>query len=673
MGVASIDATLFSKERGKGMAEILAPAGSKEALIAAVRSGADAVYLGLRDLSARKNAENFSPEELISACRYCRERGVRVYLAVNTLIKDNEFGIARKVAEAAAKAGVDALIVADLGLIRYFSKTVPSIPIHASTQCTVLSEEAAKFLEGLGVKRIVLGRELSKEEIIKIRKAVKCELEVFVHGALCMSVSGQCLFSSYLGGRSGNRGLCAAPCRLPFKSDISGNSYALSLKDNSLYDKIGELSEIGIESYKIEGRMKRPEYVSAAVKSLRDAIDKGNYDKELLENVFSRDGFTSSYFDGNLKSGLFGIREDGSGISEAEAFPRIHEFYKAERARIPIRAAVEFTEKGFKLTFSDGEREVSRFSDLVSPAKTRAVDKEIIEEKLSRLGSTPFYLEKADISLSDGLYISLSEINRLKGEAAEELLRLRGEFSPIEIYDYEFSAAPNYKGSPNRRYAYLKNTEQAEEFDKIFTDISKIYLFPPEKTVIAMPRYFSPEKGIILREKLKEAYSKGYRYASADNLNALGLLLEFDFNIIGTAGLNVLNSESIRLLEEAGIKELILSTENSFAGIRSMKSNIPLGIVLYQYTPLMLLRACPIRGARDCGSCRYRGGVLRDRKGIEFKIRCSEEYSELLNSRPLCTNGKEDKIFGAEIGYYDLSEKKPLEEYTLGLYENKLI
>ena len=669
------------------MAEILAPAGSRESLEAAVRSGADAVYLGLKDLSARKNAENFSKDELISAVKYCRQRGVKVYLAVNTLIRDNEWDKAKFAATAAAEAGVDALIVADLGLIRYFGKVVPKIPIHASTQCTVLSVPAAKYLQGLGVKRIVLGRELSKGEIENIRKAVDVELEVFVHGALCMSVSGQCLFSSYLGGRSGNRGLCAAPCRLPFRSDVSGEDFALSLKDNSLYDKISELEAVGVNSYKIEGRMKRPEYVAAAVKSLRDVLDSGSYEKDVLESVFSRDGFTSAYFDGNLKGDLFGKREDGKNTSEAEVFPKIHEFYKKERQSVGLSGAAKLSESGFMLTLSDGKNSVSLETKEVSFAKTVGIKEDFIKEKISKLGGTPFYLKEIDISLTGGLYINGSEINRLKNGAIEELLELRGKAPKIEVFDYEFSSADLYGGGIQKRYAYLGSTEAFDDFDKIFTDISKYRIISKDKAVIVLPRYFSPDKERVLREQLKQAYKEGVKYAAADNLNSLGLLLDFDFEIIGTMGLGVLNSESIKVLELSGVKELILSTENSFMNINSLRSNIPLGVVCYGYTPLMLLRACPIRGKRDCVGCRYKGGELKDRKGLGFKVRCKEEYSELLNNRPLYIIDREDKIRGAKIAFYDLTEEKalgetadaiknkkgPKGEFTVGLYENKLL
>jgi putative protease len=280
-----------------------------------VRSGADAVYLGLHSFSARKNAGNFSEAELKEACKYARIRGVKVYLALNTLVKDKELPLAIDAINTAVDCGVDAIIVQDLGLFRLLREYVPLMPIHASTQMSITSAEGVSLLTEMGAKRVVLGRELSFCEIADIKSKTDCELEVFVHGALCMSVSGQCLFSSVLGSRSGNRGFCAQPCRLPFASSFDKNGYSLSLKDLSVIDYTDKLSEIGVSSLKIEGRMKRPEYVSCASKSIYDYLCDKAYDESLLKDVFSRNGFTKGYFEGKLDKNMFGKREKEDVIS----------------------------------------------------------------------------------------------------------------------------------------------------------------------------------------------------------------------------------------------------------------------------------------------------------------------------------------------------------------------
>lgn len=663
------------------MAEILAPAGGKESLIAAVRSGADAVYLGLNDLSARKNAENFSEEGLIEAVRFCHERGVKVYLAVNTIVRDSEFSLAEKAASIAAAAGVDALIVADLGLIRYFKKVVPFIPVHASTQTSVFSEYGARVLEDLGVKRIVLGRELSEEEIIRIRNAVKCELEVFVHGAHCMSVSGQCLFSSFLGGRSGNRGLCAGTCRLPFYSSVTKEDYSLSLKDLSLYDKIDRLLEIGVNSFKIEGRMKRPEYVSAATYSLRSVLESRSYDKALLEGVFSRNGFTSGYFDGRLSKDMFGKREKEDVLAAPDAIKKIHEFYKRERSANPLAGKFILSENGAELTLSDDKgNEASAKTDAVDTAKNLPSDEAYVSETLSKLGSTPFYLKELSSEIEEGLFISKKELNSLKNSCVEELLLLRGRTENRKPYSYDFSSAPVFKNSPERRYALLEEYDEnrARGFDKIFIPIDKIDDETPSDVVILLPRYFTPETGEKLKEKLKNLQKKGFNFATADNLNSLGLLLTLGFKIIGTSGLNVINSEAIRVLENLGAEEIVVSVEAGVKDINSLKSNIPLGFIGFGFVPLMLTRVCPVTKNRNCEKCSVRGGKLRDRMGEEFPVRCGGDYSEVLNNRPLWVLDRLGEFKGASFTLLDLRGKTEDPErqsgrHTRGLYDNKLI
>ncbi len=671
------------------MPEILAPAGNRESLEAAVRSGADAVYLGLPFLSARKNADNFSEEELKDACRYCHERGVSVYLAVNTILKDSELDLAERAANVASEAGVDALIVADLGLIDFFRCTVPDIPIHASTQCSVFSQHALSLLEGLGVKRVVLARELSFEEIKKIKESTRLEIEVFVHGALCMSVSGQCLFSSFLGGRSGNRGLCAGTCRLPFYSSATGENYSLSLKDLSLYDQIEKLREIGIESFKIEGRMKRPEYVSAAVKNLKDILNKMPYDKALLEDVFSRNGFTDGYFSKKLDNFMFGKREKDDVLSAPAAFSKIHENYKRELQSVPVSASFSLSEDKAVLTLSDGKHSVGFTSFSVSPARDRGVDEEFIKEKLSKLGSTPFYLSSVSSDISDGLYISAKDINQMKNECAEKLLNLRGKREPVKVFPYPFLTGEKRKGSLSKKYAYLSVYDEkiADNFDKVFLDINKITdSCPADKTVVVLPRYFTPEteKKLVLR--LTELKEKGFIWGAAGDLNSFGLLKELSFNIIATHSLNAINSSAVNVLARLGAKEVILSVESSFSSAENLYSEIPTGAYLYGFVPLMLLRNCPITKRRDCKNCKVKGGVLRDRLGEEFKVRCSEEYSELLNSRILHLLHKKDRFKNLDIAFYDLREtdaekslaailsnSPPNSKFTYGLYPDKLI
>ena len=299
-------------------AEILSPAGNFEMLTAAVRSGADAVYLGAKDFSARRNAQNFDLKELSEAIKYCHIRGVKVYLTLNIALKENELSDAFYLAQNAYNMGIDGIILSDLGLAKLLKTYIPDLPLHASTQTSVHSVSALEILKELGFCQVVVAREMSKQELevfCKRAKELDIKVEVFVHGALCMSVSGQCLLSAFLGSRSGNRGLCAGPCRLPFEAK-NGTGYDLSLKDLSLLEYLSELYDMGVRSFKIEGRMKRPEYVAAATSAAKFSLYNGYINKELdetLKNVFSRSGFTNGYYTDNLGRDMFGIRTKMKG------------------------------------------------------------------------------------------------------------------------------------------------------------------------------------------------------------------------------------------------------------------------------------------------------------------------------------------------------------------------
>ena len=346
--------------------EILAPAGGFDSVIAAVRSGADAVYVGGKSFSARASAQNFDFEQLCDAVRYCHIHGVKLYLTINTIVFDDEFENLKRAITEAAKADVDALIVQNMGVARLAKKIAPELPLHASTQMSVHTSSGVRALYELGFKRVVLAREMSREEIKKAAE-VPVELEVFVHGALCMSVSGQCYFSAMLGSRSGNRGACAQTCRLPFTVTDGKGKYALSLKDNSIIPYLNELEEIGVASAKIEGRMKRPEYVSAAVRACKEQREQGfvsDETSELLRAVFSRTGFTDGYYTGKIGRGMFGTRTKDDVVSADEKLlSKIRAGYNKEVQNIPV--SMEFTARlneNPTLKISDGEHKSIRSS-----------------------------------------------------------------------------------------------------------------------------------------------------------------------------------------------------------------------------------------------------------------------------------------------------------------------
>ncbi len=399
--------------------EILAPAGNTDMIYPAVRLGANAVYLGAKSFSARASAENFERDELKSAVEYCHARGVKVYLACNTLLHDDELNKALSVVEYACSLPADALIVQDLGLAELIRQAAPKMRIHASTQMSVHTPNGVEMLCKMGFKRAVLSRELSEKELAEIAKNSPIELEVFVHGALCMSVSGQCYFSAMLGSRSGNRGACAQTCRLPFGVS-GGTGYDLSLKDNSIINHLRELEEMGIASAKIEGRMKRPEYCAAAVAACRQSLDKGRVDPELTEKlgaVFSRSGFTDGYYTGRLGRDMFGIRSKSDVVSATNrVFSSIHEMYKNEKPLVPVKCMLKAERgKGVALTVRDRD---GNTSSAVGAVPENAVNTPLTEERcrayIGKTGGTPFYIEGFECSIDDGLSVSASELNRLR-------------------------------------------------------------------------------------------------------------------------------------------------------------------------------------------------------------------------------------------------------------------
>lgn len=399
------------------MLEILAPCGSPEALEAALNSGADAVYLGLSSFSARRNAANFTFDEFADSVRTAHRQGTRVYVTLNTLVFDDELPELKKAILGIAEAKADGVIVQDFGVVRLIKDLAPSLRLHASTQMTVTSASGAEFALKQGFSRVVLPRELSLEEIKAITSRVDIETEVFVHGALCVCLSGQCLLSAVMGGRSGNRGLCAQPCRLNYRS--GERDYALSLKDLSLIERLGDLDEAGVTAAKIEGRMKRPEYVAAAVQSCRKVLNGEKADMELLKTVFSRSGFTESYFDGTM-SNMQGIRqkEDSEGLSQA--LSSIRQLYREPYKRFVIDFEVNVkADRPISCTAFCGSLTETVTGDVPQKAINRSTTEEDIINRIGKLGGTVFKAGKISVNTDEGLSVSAAALNELRRRAVD--------------------------------------------------------------------------------------------------------------------------------------------------------------------------------------------------------------------------------------------------------------
>lgn len=642
--------------------EILAPAGGMEALTAAVRAGADAVYLGSRQFSARSSAQNFGADELSQATAYCRERGVDVHLAVNTLVRDDEIGGALELVKYACSVGVSALIVQDTGLISLIRRACPDMPVHGSTQMSVHTLRGVEHLASMGLTRAVLSRELSFEEIKYITERSPIEIEVFVHGALCMCVSGQCYFSSMLGSRSGNRGSCAQPCRLPF-SVSGGTGHDLSLKDLSVIDRLRELEEAGVASAKIEGRMKRPEYVAAATAACRQSLDNGRADDDLTQKlgaVFSRSGFTSGYFDGRLGREMFGVRSrEDVAAADSRVFGSLHELYKRERQSVPVR---------FSLTVKRGENTVLTVTDdrgnkalakggVPEEARTVPLDGARCEKSLAKTGGTPYYAEGFEYDIDNGLSLSAASLNALRNEALGELsaLRRRGGTVPFTMPETDHGA--ERKGLPRTIRARFPDGDIPDGFDccelvyvPLFLSDEKLCSLMDRGLAVAVeiPRgMFGIEDRI--ERRLKEVHRLGIDDVLAGNIGALESARREGMIIHGGSGLNVFNTQSLLHLEELGLEDAELSFELTLSQIAQLGGKLPRGIITYGRLPLMLTRNCPAQNdGKGCKHCKT-APELTDRKGVHFPMQCSGACTEILNSVPLTLADRRDELTGVDF------------------------
>lgn len=630
--------------------EILAPAGGYDSLVAAVRSGADAVYLGEKSFSARTSAKNFDDDELKKAVAYCHIHGVKVYVTINTLIFDDEFEQLKQAIVSAAQADADALIVQNHGVARLARQIAPELPLHASTQMSVHTASGVRALYEMGFKRVVLSREMSREEIRKCAE-IPVELEVFVHGALCMSVSGQCYFSAMLGSRSGNRGSCAQTCRLPFSVGSNKDGYALSLKDNSLINRISELEEIGVTSAKIEGRMKRPEYVSAAVRACREQCDLGFVSDETLKalrGVFSRTGFTDGYFTGKLGKEMFGTRTKSDVVSADEKlFSSIRQTYKDEIQNVVIIG--KFTARlgeNPALEITDGKRTVIKKSDLLCEKAIKTpLDSEKCKSQLFKTGGTAYKFENLEIDIDSGISLPLSALNLLRREALSSLDEMRSKRhnytvnKNVEI----FKDIPPFNGKKRAVRARTAGTKIGKGFKEcelvfvpLFSDISEIERLKNEgfNIGVEIPRgMFGREKQI--ENAIKSVQKIGINDVLCHNIGALYQAKKLKMVLHGGFGLNLVNTYDLLWAQEYGLKSVELSFELTFERINRLGAEIDRGIISYGYLPLMLCRNCPNKSRGiECKTCKNQS-KMQDRKGKRFYLKCDGSCTEVLNCVPL--------------------------------------
>lgn len=597
--------------------ELLSPAGSPEALRAAVQSGCGAVYLGWGNFNARRSAKNFSDEEFADAIRYCHLRSVRVFLTLNTLLTDRELPLALDAARTACRLGVDSVLVQDWGLFALLREALPDLPLHASTQMSVFTAGGANEVYVDGCERVVLARECSREDTAAICKACPAEIEIFGHGALCMCYSGQCEMSALIGGRSGNRGTCAQPCRLPYALGEK-RGYLLSLKDNNLSPYLRQMEEMGVACLKIEGRMKRPEYVAAVTgiyaALLREHRAPTADEQKKLALAFSRDGFTDGYYRGRRGKEMFGVRPETARWPE-EWFGTLRAAYEKEDMRlVPVRfrAALRLGEP-MVLTAEDGDGHcVTVTGAAPEAARSRAVTAGEVEARLRKTGGTAFTVSDCAVTAEDGLSVPASALNALRRDALAALETLRTEIP--ERREGTFVPAERIKNptEPPRftvsiyRAGQLTDALVNEGVETVYVPLELLPSVEVEKYrertrfAAVLPRVWRTADEGGLREQLRTAKERGVECAVLGNLGHFALVRGLDMELRGDFGLNVFNSAALRFLQEQGLSGATLSFELRHEQLRDISKCIPCEAIVYGRLPLMITENCIVANEFGC-------------------------------------------------------------------------
>ena len=652
------------------MLELLAPAGSMEALRAAVQNGANAVYLGVGNLNARQSAKNFTPQTLVDAVKYCHVRGVEVHLTLNTLVSDREMKEAAELIRHAAINNIDAFIVQDLGVVQLCRQIAPHIPIHGSTQMTVHSLPGVQLCAAMGLKRVVLSRELSREEIRYICANSPIEIEVFVHGALCMCYSGQCYLSSAIGGRSGNRGRCAQPCRQSYGYGRWEEKYPLSLKDNCLVHYLQELEAMGVVSVKLEGRMKKPEYVATVTAVYRKAMDDKQVTRPMMDalmTAFNRQGFTDGYYTSRVDQKMFGTRQDTRDDPQwLQAARQSFEAGETQLVDLKFRAVV--TVDGSSLTVTDPE---GRTCTVPGPRPERAINMaltgEMLAQRIAKTGGTPYRCAEVRTRVDPGLIISAAAVNAMRRDVLNQLtaLRARREDHPIRPP----KAVPDYKGPKELPGLTVQVTTREQLTPNLLNSETAMLYVPlhilaadPDMTLrlvqrgrlaVALPRIVHDGEIPKLKKDLALLRELGVKNALVGNLGLLGPVREAGMKIHGDFGLNIYNSASMNVLRSLEVASATVSFEMTLPQIRDLSKAVNAEIIAYGRLPLMVTEHCLIRNRTGECTC-HLGGItkLTDKTGAEFPIIRDGDScrSVLLNGKKLSWLDRQDDL--AKLGVW---------------------
>ena len=619
------------------MLELLAPAGSMEALYAAVQNGANAVYLGSGMFNARQGAKNFTLQTLTEAVKYCHVRGVAVHLTLNTLVSDREMGDVCTLIRSAATSGVDAFIVQDLAVVDLCRRIAPHIPIHGSTQMSIHSLSGVLMCAAMGLSRVVLSRELSRDAIHYITTNSPIEIEVFAHGALCMCYSGQCYLSSAIGGRSGNRGRCAQPCRQSYGYGRWESRYPLSLKDNCLLPYLNELQKMGVASIKLEGRMKRPEYVATVTNVYRRVLDGEPVTREMMQSLsaaFNRQGFTDGYYTGRTGQDMFGVRQDKYDDTRWLAAARAT-YETKENPLVPITAHAVIMPEETSLTVTDPQGRSCRvYGPAAEVARSVPLTEEALRERLSKTGGTPYDCREVTADIGRGLTLSAAAINALRRDALNRLTALRARRDTPAL---RRPKKPAHFAGPKEAPAPVVQVTAKEQITDKLLKLKPAALYVPlhilaqdpiychelsrrVKVAVVLPRIVQDHEMERMKQDLRTVREMGVRDALVGNLGMFLPLREMGFRLRGDYGLNLYNSQAVNLMRELELKSVTLSFEMTLPQIRDVSKAVPCEILAYGRLPLMVTENCLIRGRTGNCTCHLSNGKLTDKTGADFPI-----------------------------------------------------